>query len=267
MHARTRIVSLGALTAMVLALGAVPAGGLSFPEGVIPTVESVSGSASGASIDLLLTDPPIEFQDGPTPLVELPPEGGADTDAVPELDYDIEGDAFQLAGPIEVSTEGALGESGSVRSAARVAEANGLFVYAEAVEVECHGGFDESALYSTSTTITGGESEILPEALPESPEPNTVITDSFEQPTGGGVLAIDFEIGLNEQSWGDEGGVSVTGMRTSYVVEFVPAEGEPELVADFSFTFGHASCGLTIGDAAGEDEVAPPVRVTPRFTG
>jgi hypothetical protein len=105
---RTRRFALAAIIAMAAAL-------LTLTGSSSADVTAVRGEAYGVRGSIsLFAGPPMVF--GPTPVVTLPPGGGADTETVPTLQMSFGPAVFFRSGPATVTTEGQTGPTGFVTS-------------------------------------------------------------------------------------------------------------------------------------------------------
>ena len=247
-----------------------------------PTVTSVIGSADGLFVDLAATgDINESLTFGPTPSVTLPPEGGAVTDSIANVEEFSQPSQIVVltAALVETSAEGALGPDGFATAETTVADLaltnvpenlpdveevgvlqeEGDIVVAEAITATCSADLDGVSGSTTlvNATLFGGELGI---ALEEEPAPNTTVPLPSVDPP----LAFTGAITLNRQVQNADGSLSVTALVID--IELQQFDGE-ELVSSERLTveIGPATCGVV------ESEEAPPapqpVAAEPRFTG
>ena len=274
-------------TGAALAIGLVTAGALPSASQESPPqhVVSVSGGAFGIQASVEGTDFADEqtasaleeaaassdlpvllggtFSDsvGPVPEVTLPPTGGGPfTDTLASVALMFPEGEVTIAGPLDVSTQGALGPDGFVLSSALVEEVNqaevtGLIFAAGSIEATCDASLAFGA--SGSTRIVDGLTILEP--LPEDPAPNTVAIDEESViNVGAGVLTTRIFLILNEQTVGPND-ITVTGARLEFFQSFEPETGGETTSLTFDETVAQARCGV-VG--------APvPVVVEPTFTG
>lgn len=202
---RQRLTAGLAFSAMVLAgLSQGPAGA---------QVEEVTGSAFGyyADITLFGAEQP---EAGPEPEVILPAAGGNETATAPSAEVVFGPATFFTSGPLEVTTEGTTGPTGSVTSSATIQTINTsgdeVFTAASASST-CTATEDD---VTGSTTITGGtlrtsegdpavEGDETLVDVPTNPAPNTVIEGQIE------TVGDSFRYILNEQVVNPDGSLTV----------------------------------------------------------
>jgi hypothetical protein len=195
---------------------------------------------------------------GPTPEVTLPPEGGGPfTDSAPSSSFGPPVDE-QLTGPLNVSTEGALGPAGFAASTAVIEDVNGdefsdLVFDADLVEVQCRSDLPGGP--TGSTRIVNGI-DVNDDPVPELPAPNTLLVDEvLETPVGGGILRITLRLVVNEQTVGAND-ITVVGARAFALLEFEMEGQDPEFGTQTDTVIGETQCG-----------VVPGVVLAPTFTG
>ena len=196
---------------------------------------------------------PQQFSFGPEPEVVLPPEGGGPfTDSLTNEVIDVPDPAPDgLIDSSEVSTEGALGADGFVRSSSVTTGFNVGGVVATSLASECE----------STPAGTSGSAEILGIVFSEEgaqdfpdPAPNTVLTDD-DIPS----LGSDITITLNAQETVDIDGVP-TLVVTAVRVDAAPGGDSP---SDGVLEIGQSACGVLAATAT----PATPVPVAPAFTG
>ena len=227
--------NLVALTAVSVALFAVTAGPSS------AQVSEVTGSATGASASVsLFGGPPIVLE--PTPTVALPPTGGDESNSVPSIVFEAGPADLLTTGPVNVSTQGTTGPSGSVTSSSSLADV--LIGGFEATEVSSTCTASEAGA-SGSTTITGGRyvtqdpdpdvdgDEVFAD-LPADPAPNTSLTGVVPG------VGDTYTVVLNEQT-AAAGSITVTAAH--FTLMGPNATGEVVL--------GQSVCGVTADGGGG----------------
>jgi hypothetical protein len=194
------------------AVAVVAAGGamLAFAGSSSAAVATVSGGAFGEQVNATITDVG-SITSGPTPTVTLPSSGGSFMQSAASAAVGPAG-LFLTSGALNVATEGTTGASGTVTSAASVANPNVLqTLTATSVASGCRS---TEAGTTGSTTIAGGvlvQSAASTIQLPPNPAPNTSI-DGVNDGEGG--TGDQFTVILNQQS-------TTNGVLTVNAVNFV----------------------------------------------
>lgn len=272
-----KLLAVAAAGSLVLSTGAVSA------TAQTPAAEEVTAVTAEAAGVLGHTDQLFEGAATHTDFhffsdVSLPPEGGGPL----HKDLPARSVMFQnlfelpVTSGMEVSVEGALGEDGFATASASLtsifsdAGVFGEILQADLVEVECLA--DQNGAPSASTTIQGGTTQDLSAgatvAIPEFPEPDTVLVDfEHEEAIENGLQIITAYIVANEQMVSD-GELTATGLRVDIEVETIPDEGDPESIG-VGLSLGALRCGVESGAAEPEPdpEPEPDVVAEPRFTG
>ncbi len=190
--------------------------GIGSPPAATADVTAVRGSAFGYLATNITIFNGAQAPVGPTPTATLPANGGpavTNTAATGLVKY---GPATLFSsGPLNVSTQGALGAGGAVTSAATIQNVNtsGSEVFTAAgVSSRCSAG--ESGVTGSTTVTTGtlrtsegnpnvdGDDVVVP--VPASPAPNTSYNGMIEG------VGDTFRMVFNEQVTNSDGSITVT---------------------------------------------------------
>lgn len=231
---RTHLVALLALGAGVFAVaGAGPSSA---------QVSTVVGGAFGYSARITLFTAPQDPV-GPAPSVTLPESGSATpiTATAPSANVKVGPATLFTSGPIEVSTEGTTGPTGSVTSSTEITDVNtsGLEVFtADAVTSTCTASEAEE---SGTTTVTGGSVILEDPDSDVAGEPGEVVQTIAAQPAPNteymGTIANvndQFRIVFNEQIANPDGSITVNAVH-EYLLG-------PSAVGDV--IIGSSTCGV-----------------------
>ncbi len=290
---------LGAAAALVIGISAIPSGGQTTPAPAGTTVTAVSGHASGPFVDVTIDDEfgagaasvlraevpadadaaaaalaelgiaadgdvgalaLVQFVTGPEPTVTLPPEGGGPfTDSLAQFLVNNPDEPFPLAGPISVSTQGAIGPEGFATSTATLEDVGvddeGSPIDADLIDVECRSDLAGGPVGSTRF-VNGVLAVEPPEDIEELPAPNTVLLDDeIEIPLGSGVVTVVSRVVANEQTVGAYD-ITVRGAHYTQTATFEMTGEPPVVVQEVEIIYGEIACGIV-----------PGAVVEPTFTG
>ncbi len=247
----------------LLAFGATTLG---FAAPASAQTAEASGAYGYAATDIILFKGP-QTPIGPAPVVTLPDGGSATpvTASAPSADASYGPGILFTSGPLEVSTQGTTGSSGSVTSKAKATtiptQGSGEILYAGNVESTCTAsgtGTTGSATFAgpgdggrTGATLRTSEGANLDSPaddvyydIPANPPPNTEVSGALEG------VKDTFRVVFNEQVSNGDGSITVNAVH-----EFLLG---PTLTGNV--IVAHSSCNLA---GASAPTTAPPDTSTP----
>ncbi len=201
-------------------------------------VGAVSGIAFGYHATVSLFDQPQPAV-GPAPQVTLPSAGGDEAGSAPSADVRFGPATVFTSGPLEVTTRGTTGPTGSVTSTAKIQNVNtsGDEVFTAAdVSSTCTATGDDA---TGSTTITGGtirthaQAEDHPEGvvdIPTNPSPGHTVEGHLHI----GASQDNFRYVFNEQIENADGSITVNAAH----MYLLGPTAEGELI------IGQSRCGV-----------------------
>ncbi len=246
-------------------------------------VSEVTGSAFGYHADITLFDQE-QPEAGPEPQVTLPAAGGNETATAPSAEVVFGPATIFTSGPLDVTTEGTTGPTGSVTSTTTIQNINtsGQEVFtADDVSSTCtasESGVSGSTTITNGTILTHAQAEDHSEGVvdvPTNPEPGHTVEGHLHI----GASQDNFRYVFNEQVENDDGSLTVNAVHAY----FLGPTATGELV------IGQSRCGVnpvqgTITTNVGETTTtagqttttastrpkapaASPTPAQPRFTG
>ena len=219
-------------------------------------VTELNGSAYGAYVHVgLFGGPPSQV--GATPVVVVPPTGGKEDAALPQLiaqfgPATVFGGRFEdpgrnPSGELTVTTEGETGPDGYVTSAATVTNVGPGPLVADEIDSTCRAdqsGVTGSATFRNGIVETsydaGTQEPVTTEPIPERPAPNTAMEGTIDH------VGDRFRVVLNEQVV--EGDTIIVRAVHMYLLG-------PIAVGDL--IIGQSVCGLSADD---DGSTTPPTQ-------